>query len=58
MLKMTLQLRDYQYEMKDVVSINVIKEMTDTGDEFKECHGFSWERWKDSLKLCALINCF
>ncbi len=43
MLKMSLQSRDYQYEMKDVVSINVIKEMTDTGDEFKECHGFSWE---------------
>ncbi len=39
-------------------SINVIKEMVDVRDEFIECQGFSREEVEDSLKCCALIDCF
>ncbi len=55
---MNLQLRDYQYGMKDVVSWMIVqmllKEMINIRDQFEECQGFSREQ--DSLKLCALIG--
>ncbi len=48
MVQMSLQFRDYQHGIKDVAlklidSINVIKEMIDVRDEFKECQGISRE---------------
>ncbi len=41
------------YKLND--SINVIKEMVDVTDEFKECQGFSGEEVEG---FTALIDCF
>ncbi len=54
MLKISLQSRDYQYGMKDVVSINVIKEMIDVRDEFKECEGFSGEEVEGFIEMLCI----
>ncbi len=44
-----------RYKLND--SINIIKEMIDVRDEFKECQGLSKEEVKDLLKLCVMIDC-
>ncbi len=38
-------------------NINVIEEMIDVKDEFNEYQAFVSRSWKNSLKLCVLINC-
>ncbi len=55
---MSLQSRDYQYGMKDVCklndSINVIKEMIDVRDEFKECQGFSRDEVEGFIEMLCI----
>ncbi len=43
---------------KLINNINIIKEMIDVKDEFKECQGFSIEKVEGFIECCALIGCF
>ncbi len=55
MLKLSLQSRDYQNGMKRCCklndSINVIKEMVDVRDEFKESQGFRREEVEGFIEM-------
>ncbi len=39
-------------------SINVIKEMIDVRDEFKECQGFSREEVERFIEMLCIVDCF